>query len=136
MTSAPAVARDMGRAVLRATASVHVLALMSQIGLAMLVVGGEAQLYAAHRSNAWAVLALGVLQGLGVLALARSRLSLVFLSIATLTPALEVLQIWLGRTAQTPWHVTNGMLIWAGALAMLIRLWRPDGLAAPKAAAA
>lgn len=136
MSPPPATAKYAARMVLRATASLHVLVLVAQIAMAMLVVGGEAGAYGGHRGNAWGVLTLGVLQALAVVVLARSRLTPFFLAMAVLIPALEGLQIWLGRTAQTPWHVTNGVLIWAAALALLIKLWRPDGLAAPRVAAA
>lgn len=136
MSDAAPPTKDTARAVLRGVASLHVLALIAQVAMAAMVVGGQAQAYAGHKGNAWGVLALGIAQALAALALARSRLSWFFLSIAVLTPALEGLQIWLGRAVQTPWHVTNGVLVWALALAMLIKAWRPDGLAAPKAAVA
>jgi hypothetical protein len=135
MSDTSQVSGDAGRAVLRWAASLHVLALIGQVAMAIAVVGGQAQAYAGHKSNAWGVLALGVLQALAVLTMARSRLSGFFIGLAVIIPAFEGLQFWLGRTVQTPWHVTNGVLIWAAALAILIKAWRPDGLVSKAAAA-
>jgi len=73
----------------------------------------------------WIALALAVLGFSG------RRAGWFYRSIALAIPTFEGLQIWLGQQAQTPWHVTLGVLIWAAALALLIKVWMPTWLAAP-----
>lgn len=112
----------------------HVAAVAVQVAAAIAFVGGLGEMYELHRTNAWVVLGLGVVQAAAIIALAVRGMGRYFTIMAVLIPLGEALQIHLGRGAETAWHVSLAMLIWAFSVALLIRVANPAW--APKAQAA
>jgi hypothetical protein len=101
-------------------ASGHVAVLAVQLAFALLLLSG-ANVFPLHANLAWAVIALGLAQALGV-GLKRRSAGVLITGAALALPLLEAGQIWLGRNAHTGAHAMLALLIWCFALAVLIRL--------------
>jgi len=115
----------------RWTVSVHAAVVAAQFATGTLTIAGFAEVFSGHRTNAWAVLGLGLVQAIAALSSTRARLGWFYTTLALAIPAMDGLQIWLGRHVLTPWHVTLGLLIWAASLGLLIKVWTPTWLSPP-----
>ena len=104
----------------------HFLLFLFQVGAALLFVGGRGDAYPLHAGNGWAVAALGGVQLIALLIAGRERLGTLYLLLAFATPGLELGQIALGRAVAVAGHVSLGLLLWGIALALLIKVWRPE----------
>lgn len=122
----PPASRSTAALIARWTVTAHFLLFLFQVGAVVLFVGGRADAYPLHAGNGWAVAALGTVQLVALLIAGRDRLGLLYLLLAFAMPGLEFAQIGLGRAFAVTGHVSLGLLLWGIALALLIKVWRPD----------
>ena len=109
----------------RWSASLHMTAMVAQAGFALAFLAGQADAYLLHRTNAWVVLALGVLQALAAVANGPARTGAWLTTAAVVLALLEALQVWLGRTVQTEAHALLAFVLWSLGIFVLVKVWMP-----------
>jgi hypothetical protein len=105
----------------RWSVSLHTAALLIQFAAMLLFLSGVPQGFLAHSNNAWAVLVLGTIQLLAILACSPARRDRFYSATAFAIVVAEALEITLGRTGALFAHVTLAMVVWGLALTLLIR---------------
>jgi hypothetical protein len=119
--------RQMALTSVRWVVSLHVLVVLTQFAAAVTFLSGRAGAYVVHASVGHALYLLGICQGIAVVGVRSARQNPLTRWIAAAVPVAEVLQIYLARSGLVAWHLTLGLLVWAGALAVWIRVFaRPD----------
>lgn len=118
--------RSLAASAQRWIVTVHMVAMAGQIVLAVLLLGGMSEALHLHSTNAWVVLALGVLQAAILTVLGWPTGGRVWPAAAGLVVLAEAVQAELGRIGSLAAHVTLGTLIWGLSLALLIQVWAPN----------
>jgi hypothetical protein len=107
--------------------SIHLLVVLAQLAAAVTFLSGRAGAYVVHATAGHALYLLGICQAVAVVGVRSARQSPLTRWIAAAVPVAEVLQIYLARSGLVAWHLTLGLLVWSGALAVWIRVFaRPD----------
>lgn len=118
-----AAPRQRAWTLVRWAVSLHVLALLLQISAATAFLAGWPEAYLVHRTIGHFLYLLGICQGIAVVGVRSARQSLLTRWMAGALPPAEVLQIYLGHVGLVAWHLALALLIWAGALAVWIRVF-------------
>lgn len=105
--------------------TLHMAALAGQVVLSILLLLGVPGTLQGHSTNAWTVLALGLLQSVSVVSSWPSGSRLWRLSAGVVALA-EIVQIQLGRAVSVPEHVTLGTVLWGLSFGLLVQVWAPD----------
>lgn len=109
----------------RLVVGLHLLALATQICIAVTFVSGVASAYAAHAQVAWVVLVLGVAQAIVIFNPARPPIHKMYVAAAGLVVAGELAQMFVIPRGVPVVHVTVAILVWGFSLAVFIRLLDP-----------
>ena len=111
------------RMILRTVATVHAIAVLGQIILAMSMFAGLNASPGMHKHHAWLVLLLGIATAASAWVAGFVYNQGVLRAIALLCLSIEAAQIMFGLTLGLTWHVTLGMLIWTAAVTVVIGAW-------------
>ncbi len=117
-----AAPRQAAPTLVRWVVSLHVLALLVQIAAAVALTSGWPEAFIVHATVGHLLFLLGICQGIAVMSVRSVRQSPLTASMAGILPLPEALQIYLGHVGLLAWHLTLGLLIWGGALAIWIRV--------------
>lgn len=120
----------MNGAASRWIVSVHFFALVVQFATAMAFAAGWPEPIAAHSANGWVVVATGMAQAIWLATRGAARASVSTRVFAVGILVCEIGQLYFGLTPGVAIHVSLAMLIWAGGIALLIRVWAPRAVAA------
>jgi hypothetical protein len=119
--------RQVALTSVRWVVSLHLLLVLAQLAAAVTFLSGSAGAYVVHATVGHALYLLGICQAIAVVGVRSARQNPLTRWIAAAVPVAEVLQIYLARSGLVAWHLTLGLLVWAGALAVWIRVFaRPD----------
>jgi hypothetical protein len=119
--------RQVALTSVRWVVSVHLLAVLAQLAAAVTFLSGRTGAYVVHATVGHALYLLGICQAIAVVGVRSARQNPLTRWLAAAVPVAEVLQIYLARSGLVAWHLTLGLLVWAGALAIWIRVFaRPD----------
>ena len=105
--------------------SIHVLALLVHMSVAILFVSGVSAAYLTHAKLAWVVLGVGILQALAVLNPALPKVHVMYRLFAVLVVIVEVLQLFVIPRGQLVYHVSLAMIAWGCTLALYVRVRDP-----------
>lgn len=119
--------RQVALTSVRWVVSLHLLVVLAQLAAAVTFLSGRVGAYVVHATVGHALYWLGICQAIAVVGVRSARQNSLTRWIAAAVPVAEVLQIYLARSGLVAWHLTLGLLVWAGTLAVWIRVFaRPD----------
>ena len=121
----PAQAVSTYALLVRWVVTLHLLVFVAQLATAISFVAGVARALSPHMHNAWAAVALGVLQAALLLRTPAARLRTPQRLMAIAIVIGEAAQIYFGTTLGLAVHVTTAMLLWAFSLVLAIKVWAP-----------
>jgi hypothetical protein len=121
MTHAPS--RQVALTSVRWVVTLHLLAVLAQLIAAVTFLLGYPLGYVIHSALGHVLYLFGICQAAAVIGVRSARQNSLTQWIAAAVPVAEGVQIYLAHTGLVAWHLTLGLLVWAGTLAIWIRVF-------------